>query len=142
MAYSLMPPRPLTPVEWIGPALRDLRACPEAVQDVVGYALFLAQGGEHHPAAKRLKGELQGLVEIVDDWDGNTYRAVYTARLAGAIYVLHVFQKKATKGITTPRHTCAKKKCSGAAAMSSPISASPSRRSGWPRPPWRVRWPG
>lgn len=99
-----MPPRPLKPVAWIGAALDELRACPEAVQDVVGYALFLAQSGDHHPAAKRLKGDLQGLVEIVDDWDGNTYRAVYTTRLAGVIYVLHAFQKKATKGIATPRH--------------------------------------
>lgn len=104
VAYWLMPPRPLKPVEWIGAALDELRACPEAVQDVVGYALFLAQRGDHHPAAKRLKGDLQGLVEIVDDWDGNTYRAVYTTRLAGVIYVLHAFQKKATKGIATPRH--------------------------------------
>lgn len=99
-----MSPRPLKPVEWIGAALDELRACPEAVQDVVGYALFLAQRGEHHAAAKRLKGDLQGLVEIVDDWDGNTYRAVYTTRLAGVIYVLHAFQKKSTKGIATPRH--------------------------------------
>ncbi len=83
VAYWLMPPRPLKPVEWIGAALDELRACPEAVQDVVGYALFLAQSGDHHPAAKRLKGDLQGLVEIVDDWDGNPYRAVYTTRLAG-----------------------------------------------------------
>ena len=104
VAYSLMLPRPLKPVEWIGAALDELRACPEAVQDVVGYALFLAQSGEHHPGAKRLKGDLHGLIEIVDDWDGNTYRAVYTTRLAGVIYVLHAFQKKAVKGIATPRH--------------------------------------
>jgi len=99
-----MPARPLKPVEWVGSSLEDLRACPEEVQDVVGYALFQAQSGASHPAAKPLKGELRGLVEIVDDWDGNTYRAVYTAKLAGVIYVLHVFQKKATKGIVTPRH--------------------------------------
>jgi phage-related protein len=94
----------LKPVEWIGASLDDLRNCPEAVQDAVGYALFLAQSGDRHPAAKTLKGALGGLVEIVDDWDGNTYRAVYTAKLAGVIYVLHVFQKKATKGIATPHH--------------------------------------
>lgn len=55
-----MPSRPLKPVEWIGPALDELRACPEAVQDVVGYALFVAQSGDHYPAAKRLKNELRG----------------------------------------------------------------------------------
>jgi phage-related protein len=94
----------IKPVEWVGSSLKDLRACPEQVQDVMGYALFLAQCGELHPAAKRLKGELHGLVEVVDDFDGDTYRAVYTARLAGAVYALHVFQKKATRGIATPRH--------------------------------------
>ncbi len=98
-----MPP-PLKPVEWVGSSLEDLRALPGQVRDLVGYALFVAQSGTSHPAAKPLKGELRGMVEIVDDWDRNTYRAVYTAKLAGVIYVLHVFQKKATQGITTPRH--------------------------------------
>jgi phage-related protein len=68
----------------------------------MGYALFLAQQGGQHPAAKRLRGELRGVMEVVDDCDGNTYRAVYTVHLAGAVYVLHVFQKKATRGIATP----------------------------------------
>jgi len=54
---------PLKPVHWVGSSLDDLRGCPEDVQDVVGYALFLAQGGGRHPAAKRLKGDLGGLVE-------------------------------------------------------------------------------
>jgi phage-related protein len=95
---------PLTPVHWIGSSLDDLRACPDRVQDTVGYALFLAQSGKQHPAAKWLKGDLRGLVEIVADDDGNTYRAVYTTKLAGLVYVLHVFQKKSTKGIATPKH--------------------------------------
>ena len=104
LAYFTMRPRPLKPVLWVGSSLDDLRACPEDVQDVVGYALFLAQEGGQHPAAKRLKGDLRGLVEVVEDHQSGTYRAVYTARLAEAIYVLHVFQKKATRGIATPRH--------------------------------------
>jgi len=104
LAYFTMRPRPLKPVLWVGSSLDDLRACPEDVQDVVGYALFLAQEGGQHPAAKRLKGDLRGLVEVVEDHQSGTYRAVYTARLANAIYVLHVFQKKATRGIATPRH--------------------------------------
>ena len=94
---------PLKPVEWVGASLEDLRRCPEAVQDVVGYALHLAQLGDQPPNAKRLKGELAGIVEIVDDVDRRTYRAVYTIKLAGVVYVLHVFQKKATHGIATPR---------------------------------------
>jgi phage-related protein len=93
----------LTPVEWMGSALEDLRAFPEAVQDEVGYSLYVAQRGEHPLQAKRLKGELGGLIEIVEDFDGNTYRAVYTLKLRGAIYVLHAFQKKSTRGTATPR---------------------------------------
>lgn len=104
LAYSTMRPRPLKPVIWIGSTLDDLRACPEQVQDVVGYALFLEQEGGQHPAAKRLKGDLRGLIEVVEDHQSGTYRAVYTARLANAIYVLHVFQKKAMRGIATPKH--------------------------------------
>lgn len=58
----------------------------------------------HHRSAKRLKGEFAGLVEVVDDYDTGTYRAIYTARFADVIYVLHVFQKKSTRGIGLPRH--------------------------------------
>jgi len=103
-AYSSMalpPPKPLT---WVGSARADLKACPPEVQDVMGFALYQAQRGGTHPAAKRLKGNLVGLIEVVDDFDGNTYRAVYTAKLAGRIYILHVFQKKSTRGIATPKH--------------------------------------
>jgi phage-related protein len=96
---------PLKPVYWVGSSLKDLRACPDDVQDVVGYALYLAQEGkQQHPAAKPLKGPLHGLVEVVADHASGTYRAVYTAKLANAIYVLHVFQKKARRGIATPKH--------------------------------------
>lgn len=77
------------------------------MQDVVGYALHLAQLGEHALSAKRLRGSLGGMVEIVDDFDGNTYRAVYTVKLAGVVYVLHVFQKKSTRGIATPQREIA-----------------------------------
>jgi phage-related protein len=91
----------------VGSSLKDLRACPDEVQDVVGYALFLAQEGKgkrRHPAAKSLKGALGGLVEVVADHASGTYRAVYTAKVANAVYVLHIFQKKATHGIATPKH--------------------------------------
>jgi phage-related protein len=100
-----MRPRPLKPVVWVGPTLEELRACFDEVQDVVGYALYLSQeGDQQHPAAKLLKGDLSGLVEVVADHRSGTYRAVYTAKLAHAIYVLHVFQKKSTRGIATPKH--------------------------------------
>lgn len=94
---------PLKPVIWMGSSLHDLREFPEAVQDGVGYALYVVQRGDHPPQAKRLKGELGGLIEIVEDFDGDTYRAVYAVKLQGAVYVLHAFQKKSTRGIATPR---------------------------------------
>lgn len=99
-AYLSMP---LTPVHWMGSSLNDLRACPERVQDAVGYARFLAQIGKQHPATKWLRGDLHGLVEVVEDHDGSTYRAVYTTKLAGLVYVLHVFQKRSTHGIAAPK---------------------------------------
>ena len=77
---------------------------PEEVQQVFGFALFHAQIGRLHPAAKPLKGfGSAGIVEIVEDWRGNAYRAVYTVRFAGIVYVLHCFEKKSKRGIETPK---------------------------------------
>jgi phage-related protein len=71
----------------------------------MGEALYRAQQGDEHPAAKALKGfGGRGVLEIADDYHGDTYRAIYTVKLTNAIYVLHVFQKKSKKGIATPRH--------------------------------------
>lgn len=92
------------PVIWIGSSLDDLKEFPESVRQVVGYALFLAQVGSKHPDAKPLKGfGGAGVLEIVENFDGDTYRSVYTVKLAGAIYVLHAFQKKSKQGIATPQ---------------------------------------
>jgi phage-related protein len=94
---------PLKPLIWIGSARRDFRAMPAAVKSDMGYALYLAQQGEKHRNAKPLKGfGGAGVVEIVADYRGDTFRCVYTVRLAGSIYVLHVFQKKSKKGRETP----------------------------------------
>ena len=77
---------------------------PEAVQDVFGYALHLAQSGSKHPDAKPLQGfGGAGVLEVVESWRGNAYRAVYTLKIAGAVYVLHCFQKKSAKGSETPK---------------------------------------
>jgi phage-related protein len=93
------------PVIWVGSARDDLRAFPSDVQDVMGYALYLAQVGEKHPEAKPLRGfGGAGVLEIVDDFQGDTYRAVYTMKLTGRVYVLHAFQKKSRRGIRTDRH--------------------------------------
>jgi len=77
---------------------------PSDVIDVFGYALHMAQHGGKHPQAKPMKGfGSAGVLEIVEDDDGNTYRAVYTVRISHAVYVLHCFQKKSHKGIATSR---------------------------------------
>ena len=73
------------------------------MQDNFGFELFLAQTGQHPPSAKLLKGLGSGVVELVDDFDGDTYRAVYTVRFASAVYVLHAFKKKSKQGIKTPQ---------------------------------------
>ena len=94
----------MKPVHWTGSSLDDLREFPAKIQDDIGYALYVAQMGGKHVHAKPLKGfKGAGVLEIVEDHDGETYRAVYTVRLAAAIYVLHVFQKKSRHGIATPK---------------------------------------
>jgi len=94
----------LKPVEWVGSSLDDLREFPEEVQQVMGYALYLAQCGEKHDSAKPLKGfKGAGVLEVVEDFDRDTYRAVYTVKLQGVVYVLHAFQKKSKHGIATPK---------------------------------------
>lgn len=70
----------------------------------MGYSLYLSQCGEKHPSAKPLKGfRGAGVLEVVEEFDGDTYRAIYTVKLAGVIYVLHAFQKKSKHGIATPK---------------------------------------
>jgi phage-related protein len=89
---------------WVAGSKKDLLAMPPEVQDLFGYALHLAQLGRKHDQAKPLKGQGSAAVlEVVEDRRGDTFRAVYTVRFAAAVYVLHCFQKKATKGIATPR---------------------------------------
>jgi phage-related protein len=95
----------LKKLEWIGDSLKVLRGCPEDVQYAIGVALNRAQWGDKHHRAKPLLGfGGAGVLEVVDDFDGSTYRAVYTVKFKGVAYVLHVFQKKAKKGIATPKH--------------------------------------
>lgn len=91
------------PVRWVGTSLRDLRSFPRSVRSDIGQALFAAQHGNTDPAAKPLRGfGGASVMEIVATQQGNAWRAVYTVRFDDAIYVLHVFQKKSTKGIATP----------------------------------------
>jgi len=92
------------PVRWVGTSKDDLSSFPENVKRRVGRALWDAQTNLKAPFAKPLKGfEGVGVLEVVDNFDDNTFRAVYTVRFAGAVYVLHTFQKKSKRGISTPK---------------------------------------
>ncbi|HTQ57598.1 MAG TPA: type II toxin-antitoxin system RelE/ParE family toxin [Bryobacteraceae bacterium] len=91
------------PLHWVGSAKKDLMAFPESVKDRIGTALSVAQFGGKHPAAKPWKGAGSGVLEIVEDHAGGTFRAVYTVRFAQAVYVLHAFQKKSPQGVKTAR---------------------------------------
>ena len=92
------------PLVWVASSKADLKAFPSEVQDLMGYALHQAQEGSKHAATKPLRGfGGAGVLEVVEDHDGSTYRAIYTVKFAGVVYVLHAFQKKAKKGIATPK---------------------------------------
>jgi phage-related protein len=95
--------RPVRTLLWIASSKRDYRKFPPPVQDDLGFELFLAQTGQHPPSAKPLKGLGSGVVELVEDFDGDTYRAVYTVRFGDAVYVLHAFKKKSKRGNKTPQ---------------------------------------
>lgn len=97
-----MPSPALKSVVWLGDSLRALKSFPSGVQDEVGYALYLAQRGGKHVSAKPLKGLGPGVLEVVSDHRGDTFRAVYTVRLASRVFVLHAFQKKSKHGTATP----------------------------------------
>ena len=95
---------PLKPVIWVGTSLRDLREFPATVQDLMGYALYIAQRGGKHQDAKVLSGfGGSGVLEVIKDYRGDTFRAVYALKYLETVYVLHAFQKKSKIGRQTPR---------------------------------------
>lgn len=92
------------PIVWLGSSLDDLREFPESARRQVGFALREAQNGKKHPDAKPLKGfHGASVLEVVEDHDTDTYRAVYTVKFEEAVYVLHCFQKKSRSAISTPK---------------------------------------
>lgn len=94
----------LKPVRSVGSSRKDVRSFPAPVKAGIGHALYAAQKGVTDPAAKPLTGfGRRGVLEIVTDHRGDTWRSVYTVRFEGAVYVLHAFQKKSKKGIATPK---------------------------------------
>ena len=91
-------------VLWVGSSKKDLMAMPDEIRSAFGFALYLAQQGKKHQNAKPLKGfSGAGVLEVVEDCLGDTFRAVYTVKIAEVIYVLHCFQKKSKRGIETPK---------------------------------------
>jgi phage-related protein len=91
-------------LEWIGSSRKDLMALPADVRRFFGFALSLAQSGDKHDAAKVLKGfGGAGVLEVVEDDIGGTYRAVYSVKFPEVVFVLHCFQKKSKRGIGTPK---------------------------------------
>lgn len=102
--YNLNMAGPEKRLEWIASSYKDLLALPEDVRRFFGFALSLAQAGDQHDAAKVLKGfGGAGVLEVIENDVGGTYRAVYTVKFAEAVFVLHCFQKKSKRGISTPK---------------------------------------
>jgi phage-related protein len=90
-------------LHWVGSSKDDFCSFPKEAMKQMGFALYVAQTGEKHFSAKPLKGfGGAGVLEVVEDYEGNTYRAVYTVKFSNAVYVLHAFQKKSKRGIKTP----------------------------------------
>lgn len=102
--YNFGKPGIERPLEWVGSSHKDLMALPPDVRRLFGYALSLAQAGDQHDAAKVLKGfGGAGVLEVVENNVGGTYRAVYTVKFVEAVFVLHCFQKKSKRGVATPK---------------------------------------
>ena len=99
----MIAPRAAKPLRWIGSSRKDYMAFPQAVQEAFGFELYLAQVGQHPPSAKPLKGLGSRVIELIEAYDGDAYRAIYTVRFASAVYVLHAFKKKSKTGIKTPQ---------------------------------------
>ena len=96
---------PVRPLLWVASSKQSYCEFPAKVQDNLGFELFLAQTGQHPPSAKHLKGFASGVLELVEDYDGDTYRAVYAVRFKEAVYVLHAFQKNPNEASRRPRAT-------------------------------------
>ena len=100
-----MEPEPITirTVRWVGDARERLQEFPAQVRKDIGHALYLVQTGQTPPSAKPMRGIESGVFEIVDDYDSDTYRAVYNVKMGRSLYILHAFMKKSKRGIRTPK---------------------------------------
>jgi phage-related protein len=96
-------PRRLKNVHFVGTSKKELKTLPKAVRAVFGFAILLAENGMKHPDAKPLTGfGGAGVLEVVEDFHGDAYRAVYTVKFGSTVYVLHAFKKKSKVGAKTP----------------------------------------
>jgi phage-related protein len=99
---------PSRPLVWIGRSEKDFGRFPRDVRDILLEALEDARGGarEIRGAKPLSQGLLKGLgiIELIEDFDGDTYRAVYTTKVGSVLVVLHAFKKKSKSGIATPQH--------------------------------------
>ncbi len=96
-------PKRQNKIHFIGSSKKDLKALPKGVRAIFGYAILLAENGMKHPDAKPMKGfGSAGVLEVVEDSDGDTYRAVYSVKFGNTVYVLHAFKKKSKVGFKTP----------------------------------------
>jgi phage-related protein len=98
---------PMRPLRFLGDSLEVLRKLPEKVKNEIGFALERVQRGKTPENAKPLRGIAPGLLEIISDYRGDTFRAVYSVKFSDAVYVLHVFQKKSKRGIAAPKREIA-----------------------------------
>ena len=97
-------PHHLKRIVWIGSSKKDLASFPDDVKRVIGYALYQAQTGCKARSAKPLSGfGSAGVLEVVRDYQTDTYRAVYTIMFGDFVYVLHAFQKKSNRGVAIPK---------------------------------------
>ncbi len=102
---ATQPEKPeLKPLAWIGSSRADLQGFPAVVRKELGHALHLVQSGERPRQGKPLRGfGGAGVLELIENYESNTYRAVYTVKFDKAVFVLHAFQKKSKHGIATPK---------------------------------------
>jgi phage-related protein len=89
-------------LRWVGDSCRRYGEFPRDVKRKRGLAMMIAQFGGKAPSVKPWKGLESGVMEVVENFDGNAYRAIYTVRFHDSVYVLHAFQKKSKRGIVTP----------------------------------------
>ncbi len=96
-------PHTLKILRWVASSRKDFGKFPQPVQHTFGFELYLAQTGQHPPSAKPMKAVGSGVIELIEDFDGDTFRAVYAAQFEAGLYVLHCFKKKSKSGVKTPQ---------------------------------------